>query len=398
MRTLTVVLLTFLFFPLYAQVNSEFKAADVIALHAPDSCETSVAALGRYFSSAFKKPAFRARAIYAWTAMKISYDFTNQGKVNAATPFDELVEKTMQSRSAICQGYASVFKSLCDECGIKAYVVNGYTRQNGHLNDISHAWVIALIDTTFYGFDPTWASGALNNGSYIRQFNEQFFMIRPSDLISDHMPFDPMWECLHYPVSSVYFSNGITTATPGTQFFSYADSISLYQSLAPKDQCQAALRRIEASGIVNNMQVDWAKYLRDCISNEKQNTVAVVRNKYVKQFNDAVANYNNCIYAFNQYADYFNVGFNPPKSEPEIVGMLNLCYNYLDTCRKSLNQVIAGDPDMKQSTDQLQLAIDVAQDNVDKQKVFLKVYFNTDPMSRPMLFRKYNGAGLPKSK
>lgn len=398
MRILLIILFILCLVPLNAQVNSEFRAADVIALHAPDSCESSVAALGRYFSSAFKKQSFRARAIYAWTSMKISYDFTNQGKVNAATPFDELVNTTMQSRSAVCQGYASVFKALCDICGIRAFVVNGYTRQNGHINDISHAWVVALIDTSYFGFDPTWGGGGLNNGNYVKQFNEQFFMIKPGDMIVDHMPFDPMWECLNYPVNSTYFNNGIISAAPSTAFFSYADSISAYESLSMKDQCQAALRRMEASGIVNNLQIEWAKYLRDCVVNEKQNAVATVKNKYVKQFNDAVANYNNCIYAFNQYADYFNVGFNPPKSAPEIVGMLNLCYNYLDSCKKSLSQVVAGDIDMKQSTDQLQLAIDVAEDNLNKQKVFLKIYFNTDPVSRPMLFKNYNGAGFPKSK
>ena len=61
----------------------------------------------------------------------------------------------------------------------------------------------------------------------------------------------------------------------------------------------------------------------------------------------------------------------------------------------TLAAVVAGDPDMKQSTDQLKVAIDVAQENLDKQKVFLKIYFNTDPQSRPLLFKKYNKSGLP---
>jgi len=140
------------------------------------------------------------------------------------------------------------------------------------------------------------------------------------------------------------------------------------------------------------------KFLRDCISNEKLNAVAAVKNKYVKQFNDAVASYNNCIYAFNQYVDYWNRQFTPAKPDPVIVDMLNLCYSYLDSCKTSLAVVVAGDPDMKQSTDQLQLAIDVAKENMDKQKVFLKIYFNTDPTSRPMLFKNYNGAGFPTKK
>ena len=398
MKNLILSFLTLCFIPLHAQVISEFKAADVIALNTPDSCQVSVDALGRYFSKAFKEDALKARAIYTWTAMNIFYDVANMGKTNAATPFNDLVEHTMQTRTGICQGYASVFKALCDACAIRAYIINGFIRQNGNISNLSHAWVIAVIDTSYYGFDPTWGGGFMDSGGYTKQFNEQFFMIRPADLIKDHMPFDPLWECLNYPVSNSDFNSEKTTAAAGTPFFSYADSIKTYQSLDFKDQCQAALRRVESAGLLNNLIRDWADYLRACIVNEKNNTANAVKAKYSKQFNDAVVSYNNCIYAFNQYVDYWNRGFTPLKPEPEITSMLQLCYSYLDSCKRSLSEVVAVDADMKQRTDQLQLAIDVARENMNKQKVFLKIYFNTDPQSRPLLFKNYNGAGFPTNK
>ncbi len=398
MKNLIIALFTLCFFSLHAQVSNEIKAADVIAMNAPDSCQASVDALGRYFSKAFKDPAFRLRAIYTWTSLNISYDAGNMGKVTAATPFDDLVAKTISDRKAICQGYASVFKALCDVCGIKAFIVNGYTRQNGHINDMSHAWVIAAIDTSYYGFDPTWGAGYVNNMNYVKRSTDQFYMIRPADLIKDHMPFDPMWECLNYPISNQDFINVNTLPSASAAFFAYADSITAYQALSSKQQCMAALRRIESSGIANNLIKEWSDYLRDCISNENNNAISAIKNKTTKQFNDAVASYNNCIYAFNQYADYWNRGFNPSKPDADIIGMLDLCYDYLNSCRKSLDQVVAADANMKESIVQLQLAIDVAKDNLDKQKVFLKIYFNSDPASRPMLFKNYNGAGFPKSK
>jgi len=398
MKNLIITLFIFCIVPLHAQVGNEIKAADIIALNAPDSCQASVGALGRYFSSAFKSPVFRLRAIFTWTAMNISYDIVNMGNVNATTPFNDLVDKTMQTRKGICQGYASVFKALCDVCAINAYVIQGYTRQNGHINKISHAWIIAVIDSLYYGFDPTWGAGYMNKGNFSRYYNDQFFMIKPETLIQDHMPFDPMWECLGSPINNLDFNSGKSGPGAGTAFFNYVDSIRVYNTLGQKDQCAASLRRLESSGVINSLLMEWANYLRECISNEKLNAVAAVKNKYVKQFNDAVTSYNNCIYAFNQYADYWNRQFIPSKPEPVIVDMLNLCYSYLDSCKSSLAQVVAGDPDMKQSTDQLQLAVDVAQDNLNKQKVFLKIYFNTDPQSRPMLFRNYNGAGFPTKK
>ena len=398
MKNLIAVLFIFCFLPLRAQVADELKAADVIAMNAPDSCQGSVVALGRYFSSAFKKPAFRARAIYTWTAMNISYDISNKGRINAATPFSELVEQTMKTRYAICQGYASVFKALCDACGITAYIVQGYTRQNGKINEMSHAWIIALIDSSYYGFDPTWGAGYMNKGNYQRYYNDRFFMIKPGILIQDHMPFDPIWECLSSPVNNLDFNNAKTAPDSNTVVFSYADSIRVYNTLAPKDQCMASLRRLESAGVINKLLMEWSNYLRDCISNERINADAAVKNKYVRQFNEAVADFNNCIYAFNQYADYWNRQFNPPKADPVIVDMLNLCYSYLDTCKNSLWQVDEGDQEMKQSVKQLQQALDETKGNLDKQKVFLKIYFNTDPMSRPQLFKNYNAAGFPTKK
>lgn len=398
MKILILVIFSFILITLHAQVGSELKAADVIAMNVPDSCQLSVSALGRYFSSAFKKPAFRARAIYTWTAMNISYDISNKGRINAATPFSELVEQTMKTRFAICQGYASLFKALCDACAITSFIVQGYTRQNGNINEMSHAWIIAIIDSSFYGFDPTWGAGYINKGHYNRYYNENFFMIKPEILIRDHMPFDPMWECLSHPVTNHDFVGGKTEPeSPGVSF-AFADSIRVYNSLEPKNQCSAALRRLEAAGIINNPLFDWSKYLRDCISNETHNDAATVINKNVRLFNDAVSDYNNCISAFNIYADFWNRGFNPPKPDPVIVDMLNLCYNYLDSCKNSLWQVDEKDPDMKQSVKQLQQAVDETKENIDKQKVFLKIYFNTDPMLRPQLFRNYNAAGFPTKK
>ena len=398
MRNLLAALFIVCLVPLHAQVVNDFKAADIIALNAPDSCQASVDALGRYFSRAFKSQAFRAREIFTWTAMNISYDVASKGKGYSAIPFNELVDKTMQTRKSICQGYASVFKALCDACGIRAYVVQGYTRKDGIINELSHAWIIAIIDSSYYGFDPTWGAGYMNNGHYMRYYNDQFFMIRPEILIRDHMPFDPMWECLSYPINNPDFNSGKTIPSGGTPLFAYADSIRVYNTLDQKDQCSASLRRLESAGVINSLLMEWADFLRNCISNEQLNAVAVVKNKYVKQFNDAVISYNNCIYAFNQYVDYWNRQFIPLKPEPLIVDMLNLCYSYLDSCKSSLAQVDTRDPDMKQRTDQLQLAIDVARDNLDKQKVFLKIYFNTDPLSRPMLFKNYNAAGFPTRK
>lgn len=398
MRLLLIVLLVQLSGIIYSQSAGEWKAADIIALNVPDSCQVSAVSLGKYFSGAFKSKAMRARAAYTWTSANISYDLKNLNKTNAASPYDELVTKTLSTRKAICQGYASVFKAICEACGINAYIVNGFTRQNGHINDISHAWVVAVIDSGWYGFDPTWGSGYLNRGRFVRQLNPQFFMLKPGELIRDHMPFDPMWQCLQHPLSTRDFLDGRTTAAENGRGFAFRDSISAYMAMPLSSQCQSAFRRMEECGIVNSLQMEWSNYLRECIRNEKLNQSNSEKNRYVRQFNSAVSNFNQCITAFNRYVDYFNGSFYPNRPEVEVIAMLDVCYAFLDSCSYQLTAVIATDEDIKQGIEQLRKASEEARKNVDQQMLFVKIYYNTDPVSRPGLFKNYSKLGFPKTR
>jgi hypothetical protein len=381
-----------------AQVSPDLRAADIIARNAPDSVQATPDGLGKYFAAMFSGQKYRVRAIFCWTASSISYDASKFSDPFHFQGTEELAARTMQTRSAVCQGYTAVFKALCDRCNIRAYIVNGYTRQNGHITNISHSWVIALIDSAFYGFDPTWGGGYMVRNRFVRHFNEEFFMIRPGDLIRDHMPFDPMWECLPYPVSNLEFTGGLTEPEVKQARFYYADSIPVYIALPVAEQYKSSLRRLENAGITNKLLREWEKYLQECIANESVNKQNVVRNKYVRQFNDAVADYNHSISLFNGYIDYWNRGFLPSRPELEIVAMLDSCYYYIDASKSSLSQVVPDNDEIRQSIDQLRQAIDIASGNLDRQKTFLKVYFNTEPAYRSQLFRTYNGAGFPNRK
>jgi transglutaminase/protease-like cytokinesis protein 3 len=51
--------------------------------------------------------------------------------------------------------------------------VSGYTKQNGAVDPMSHAWCASKIDNQWYIFDPTWVL-ALNNG-FVNAFDDRYF-------------------------------------------------------------------------------------------------------------------------------------------------------------------------------------------------------------------------------
>ncbi len=58
----------------------------------------------------------------------------------------EIVDKVLNTKKGICMHYAELFNDLANQVGIKSFVISGYTRQNGFVDYIPHAWCAGLID------------------------------------------------------------------------------------------------------------------------------------------------------------------------------------------------------------------------------------------------------------
>ncbi len=96
----------------------------------------------------------------------IRYDVPNMYSVDYYEKKEDKIARPLQTRQGICENYAVLFVDICQKAGIPSFVVNGYVKLNGQLQDLSHAWCVAKIDTGWYLFDPTWASGYINNGGF----------------------------------------------------------------------------------------------------------------------------------------------------------------------------------------------------------------------------------------
>ena len=136
-----------------------------------------------------------------------------------------------RKREAVCDGYARLFKTLCDYAGIQSEVINGYAR--GDVNRVgqsfvsNHAWNAVFIDSSWYLLDATWASGYITyrGDAFVKRYDDSYFMASPQTFIMDHYPDELRWSLLpnpptvrefhHTPFKSQYFvRNKIKTFKP----------------------------------------------------------------------------------------------------------------------------------------------------------------------------------------
>jgi hypothetical protein len=401
--SLLLLLLFLLLLPAaYTQPKSEFTKADNIARSVPDSVAQSPASLSSFFKSRLTSQRDLVRAIYTWTATNISYDVANMYTINTSDNPAAVVLKTMGDRKAVCQGYAEVFRELCANCGIESYVIHGYTRQNGAIAGMPHAWVVAVVDHLWYFFDPTWGSGYVEGGRFVKRFTADYFMVAPVRQIRSHMPYDPMWQCLFRPFTSSDFYNSKQVPKTDTSLFMFADSIAVYLTMSKEQQNAATLRRVEKNGIVNNSLFEYARYLRQNNEIYKINREIDQRNreierqgKVVDQFNIAVNHYNASVSLFGDYISYYNRQFKPMKPEAVIRHMVDTCDRELKIAANLLAGLVMDDEKLKRNMSDLAPSILDMQKKVREQQLFLQNYFGTAKPFRSDLFRKSSFFGVP---
>ncbi len=96
----------------------------------------------------------KVAAIYAWLGENVTYDqiaFSSESSAYSAYT----VKGALIDRIAVCDGYASALRLLCQIEGIRAEEVTGLCLQQGSLS--GHAWSKVWIGGAVYGVDSTWA-------------------------------------------------------------------------------------------------------------------------------------------------------------------------------------------------------------------------------------------------
>ncbi|HYH14422.1 MAG TPA: transglutaminase domain-containing protein, partial [Flavisolibacter sp.] len=107
-------------------------------------------------------------------------------------------------RVAVCDGYARLFKTLCDYAGIRSEIIYGYARTNygriGKRFFSNHTWNAVYLNGAWNLLDATWASGYVTFGdSFVKHFNEAYYLTPPQRFIDDHYPEFIYWSLLTSP-------------------------------------------------------------------------------------------------------------------------------------------------------------------------------------------------------
>jgi hypothetical protein len=370
---------------------------DARALQWPDSATGTVEQLASYVTHHFQTPRERTRAIFIWIANNIQYDLDNMFAINFYEQDSEKIAKPLSTRKGICENYAALFAAVCNRIGIKSVVVTGYTKQRGFVDFIPHAWCAAFVDTGWSLFDPTWGSGYIDHGKFIRKINDDYFQAAPDLFIRSHMPFDYLWQFLYYPVTTQQFYEAKTVQQRSNPRFNFPDSIRAYEALSAVDQEKAEAVRVEKNGLRNSMIFDRLRHLKVDIENVRRQTEADRQNEVIDIYNTALRNYNNGIKLFNLFINYRNDQFKPLRPDPEIQQMIDSADHDIRTARSRTETIVLTKEDgrIQQPLKSLKEAIDDLATHIKEQQDWLTKYFSKSKMGRRSMFSKYTWFGIP---
>jgi hypothetical protein len=388
-KTLIIILVLFAQ-TIFAQKTSvnPYYSIDKKALLLPDSLSKSTDNLANYINSNFTTENEKVRAAFIWVASNIQYDIENMFALNFYEKKEEKISKPLKTKKGICENYAALFNDICLKMGVKSFVIEGYTKQNGFADFIPHAWCAALVDSSWFLFDPTWGSGYVSGGKFYKKINNDYYKVNPAILIKSHMPFDYLWQFLYYPVTNQEFYEGKTMQNKSKPHFNFIDSIEVYEKQAHSEQLISSAYRVQKNGLKNSLIFDRLQHLKLEIENDRQT-------KTLNLYNSAVSDFNEGINGFNDFINYRNKQFIPKKSDSEIQNMLDVPENKLKAAKEKLGQITNPDLNMTNMIKQLFKSIDDATIQATEQQNWLKTYFSKGKAGRKSMFYKVTWMGIP---
>lgn len=192
-----------------ASFNSIDNFVQTVSATTPDS-------LAHKLTAPYTTELQKVRAIFSWIIHNIGYNTatyqrskTWRGTKPQPDPTDTMTVwksgdemtaiRVMHRKATVCEGYAKLFKILCDYAGLQARIIFGYSAPGMEKTRFgsNHTWNAVLIDSNWYLLDATWASGYINyQNQFVRQLDERYFLTPAQQFIKDHYPEDLRWALL----------------------------------------------------------------------------------------------------------------------------------------------------------------------------------------------------------
>ena len=370
MRNL-IFLISFLLCATLSKAQSFYDSqVDNLMLRIPVDKTYSTADIADYVKQNFTTERKKLLAIYTWVASNIKYDTDSANVINLGLDHEAKITAALRRRRGVCENYAAIFNDICLRSGVTSFIVDGYTKQNGIIDKTGHSWCAVFTDNSWLLCDPTWDEGTGNT---------KYFLVAPSVMIETHMPFDPLWQLLNYPVSHRMFYTGNIYPDKNQPYINYADSVSAYIKMDSLQRLRSTAFRIEQSGLYNNM-------VKNRHDQTKMNIEIIREDKDVDLYNSAVDELNSTTTIYNNFVEYRNKQFTPAITDNALQALLYGIDAKLLSGHKKLDEIANTEASFKFSTDAVRDKLNALALRVNVQKDFLKTYLNTAIANRQSLF------------
>jgi hypothetical protein len=195
-------------------------------------------------------------------------------------------------------------------------------------------------------------------------------MKKPEVMIRSHMPFDPLWQFLNYPLTYQEFHKNDFRVHKTRPFFNFRDTLQSYEDASELDKAIAGARRIEQNGEKNSFAAAKLRILNG--------DVDFLRNKLAAEKYDSAVNiYNAGISRMNLFISYRNNQYVQGMDSLQLTHLLDSTEVLFTNALKNISGIKAPDENIITSIDQLKNAIRESMMALNEQRVFLYGYLKT---------------------
>ncbi|WP_438966082.1 transglutaminase domain-containing protein [Flavobacterium sp.] len=365
---------------LFSQSKSSYASVEKVMNEIPESETYSSENIAAYIQKNFSTQQDQIKAAYYYVIATISYDVTFEFTLNLVISEEDMNSKTINTKKGVCIHYAYFFKDIVQNLGYNCYLISGYTKQNQKLASLSHAWCgMQLEDNKWYIFDPTWDSGVIINGKFVRKITSNYFQISPEQSIKDHMPFDYIWQFLKNPYTEEDFISGKQSTNSVNTYILFERLIATYSNQSQFQNTKDLKLRMEATGITSKL----AKERYDLMIKQLE---VFNMNSNLFQFQAITDEYNAAIKMFNDFITYRNNQFKPLKSDNEINTMIAMPLRILENCQTKIYKIGFVGQDNLYELNQFKRALIAVIEEAKTHKIFVDDYLKADKRERKRMF------------
>lgn len=190
-----------------------FTRADYIAKKNKGMGLDNLPLLAHNLTSKLPTEVEKFRAIYIWVCQNIKADINQQNKIfrkHKKFKDDSIgyikwnnsylkttFKRLLKDKKTMCTGYAYLIKELSFLSNIECEIINGYGRSVAsnidELELANHSWNAVKLNNKWYLCDPTWSSGYTINSTFIKDYNDGYFLTDPTLFSKSHYPIEKKW-------------------------------------------------------------------------------------------------------------------------------------------------------------------------------------------------------------